>query len=119
MNGQHTWLSGVECFIYAKKAKAVFNENCKNTVFRLPTVQKTFHPTPKPIKLMERLVRASTNKGDTILDPFMGSGTTGVACANLERNFIGIELDKEYFEIASNRIEKHIKWLEVINKRRE
>ena len=64
-----------------------------------------FHPTQKPLKLIERLVQASSNKGDVILDPFMGSGTTGVACKHLDRNFIGIELDKNYFDLATQRIE--------------
>jgi DNA modification methylase len=62
------------------------------------------HPTVKPIKLMEYLLELTTNKNDLILDPFMGSGTTGIACANLNRNFIGYELDKDYFEIAKKRI---------------
>lgn len=65
---------------------------------------KAVHPNQKPIKVMEWCLR-KTNEGDTVLDPFMGSGTTGVACKNLNRNFIGIELDKEYYEIAKKRIE--------------
>jgi site-specific DNA-methyltransferase (adenine-specific) len=63
------------------------------------------HETQKPIKLMLELVRDFSNEGETICDPFMGSGTTGVACVHTNRNFIGIELDKGYFEIAKNRIE--------------
>ena len=62
------------------------------------------HPTQKPVALMEYLIKTYTDKGDTVLDFAMGSGTTGVACANLERNFIGIELDADYFEIAELRI---------------
>jgi site-specific DNA-methyltransferase (adenine-specific) len=62
------------------------------------------HPTQKPVNLMKYLVDKFTNKGDTVLDPFMGSGTTGVACKLLNRNFIGIELSEEYFKIAQNRI---------------
>ncbi len=68
--------------------------------------EKVNHPTQKPIKLMERIISLFTNEGDTILDFCMGSGTTGVACKNLERNFIGIEKNKEYFDIAKERIEK-------------
>ena len=64
------------------------------------------HPTQKPVALMEYLVRTYTNKGETVLDFAMGSGTTGVACKNLCRNFIGIELNKEYFKIAKKRISK-------------
>ena len=60
--------------------------------------------TQKPVELMEYLVKTYTNEGDTILDNCMGSGTTGVACKNLNRNFIGIEQDANYFEIAKGRI---------------
>lgn len=62
------------------------------------------HPTQKPVALMEYLIKTYTNEGETVLDFTMGSGTTGVACKNLNRNFIGIELDKEYYEIAKKRI---------------
>ena len=62
------------------------------------------HPTQKPVTLMEYLVKTYTQENDTVLDFTMGSGTTGVACKNLNRNFIGIELDKDYFEIATARI---------------
>jgi site-specific DNA-methyltransferase (adenine-specific) len=63
------------------------------------------HLTLKPIKLMEHLVNLFTKKNDVVLDCFMGSGTTGVACKNLNRNFIGIELDENYYKIAKERIE--------------
>ena len=62
------------------------------------------HPTQKPVALMEYLIKTYTNEGDTVLDFTMGSGTTGVACRNLNRNFIGIELDKKYFRTAKQRI---------------
>ena len=63
------------------------------------------HPTQKPVALMEYLIKTYTNEGETVLDFTMGSGTTGVAAKNLNRNFIGIELDEGYFNIAKNRIE--------------
>lgn len=66
---------------------------------------KTSHPTEKPEDLLERIILLGSNEGDLILDPFMGSGTTGVVAKRFNRNFIGIELDQEYFEIAKNRIE--------------
>lgn len=66
---------------------------------------ETEHPFEKPISLLKRLILNHTDKGDTILDPFMGSGTTGVACRNLNRNFIGIELDPTYYAISKKRIE--------------
>ena len=62
------------------------------------------HPTQKPVALMEYLIKTYTNEGETVLDFCMGSGTTGVASRNLNRNFIGIEKDKEYFKIAQERI---------------
>ena len=65
---------------------------------------KSLHPTQKPLSLIEWLIKTYSNEGDTVLDNCMGSGTTGVACKNLNRNFIGIELDKEYFNIAKERI---------------
>lgn len=64
------------------------------------------HPTQKPVALMEYLIRSYTNEGMTVLDNCMGSGTTGVACANTGRNFIGMEMDASYFKIAKDRIEK-------------
>lgn len=62
------------------------------------------HPTQKPVALLEYLIRTYTNEGDTVLDFTMGSGSTGVACVNINRNFIGIELDERYFKIAQERI---------------
>lgn len=68
--------------------------------------EKTFgaHPTQKPVKLMEELLLRHSDKNDIVLDPFMGSGSTGIACLNTNRDFIGIELDENYFEIAKKRI---------------
>ena len=66
--------------------------------------EKTNHPTQKPISLMERIVSISTNKGDVVLDGCMGSGSTGVACLNLGRDFIGFEIDKGFYDIAKRRI---------------
>jgi len=66
---------------------------------------KKVHPTQKPVDLMEWIIKNYTTEGDIIMDAFMGSGTTGVACKNTDRNFIGIELDEKYFNIAKQRIE--------------
>lgn len=71
--------------------------------FKRPT--NKIHEAQKPVELIERFILLSSNEQETILDPFMGSGTTGVACKKLNRNFIGIELDKNHFNIAKNRIE--------------
>lgn len=74
------------------------------TVIEFKRDKDKIHPTQKPVALMEYLVKTYTNEGDTVLDNCMGSGTTGVACKNLNRNFIGIEQDANYFEIAKGRI---------------
>ncbi len=68
--------------------------------------EKINHPSPKPLSLMEAVTLRLTQEGDIVLDPFMGSGTTGVACVNTGRNFIGIEKDAGYFEVAKRRIEE-------------
>ena len=79
--------------------------NYPRSILRYPTDPKPVHPTQKPVALMEYLIRTYTNEGDTVLDNTMGSGTTGVACANTGRRFIGIERDDKYFGIAQKRIE--------------
>lgn len=71
----------------------------------VPNRNGKLHPTQKPVALCEYLIKTYTNEGDTVLDNCAGSGTTGVACKRLNRNFIGIELDDKYFEIAKNRID--------------
>lgn len=68
--------------------------------------RKRVHPTQKPVKLCEWLIKSYSNENEVVLDNCMGSGTTGVACMNTSRKFIGIELDKDYFEIAKSRIEE-------------
>ena len=65
---------------------------------------KMYHPTQKPVPLLEYLIKTYTNEGDTVLDNCMGSGSTGVACVNTKRDFIGVELDENYFDIARGRI---------------
>ena len=74
------------------------------TASKSGSAMQNHHPTVKPIALMEYLINMVTKEGGAVLDPFMGSGTTGVACKNLNRNFIGIELDPDYFKIAEKRI---------------
>jgi DNA modification methylase len=69
---------------------------------------KRVHPTQKPVALLEYLIKTYTKEGETVLDNCMGSGSTGVACVNTNRNFIGIELDDKYFKIAKERIESHM-----------
>ena len=106
INCQHHWMSSIECCIYAKKKGATFNEYYKSCVWRNPVGRSKIHPTEKPLKLFTYLVETSSNKNDIVLDCCFGSGTTGVACMNTGRRFIGIELDNNYFNIASKRIEE-------------
>ena len=105
MNGTRLWVSGLEFCVFARKPKSTFNEHCKKALWQAPSGRSKVHPTQKPVALMERLILASTNPGDTVLDSCMGSGTTGVACANTGRKFIGMEMDVGYFETAQARIE--------------
>lgn len=77
---------------------------CPSSVQRIPR-ERGLHPTQKPVALMEYMIRTYTNEGETVLDNTMGSGTTGVACVNTRRRFIGIERDEAYFAIAKKRIE--------------
>ncbi len=84
----------------------VFREMSIFSFVRAKIAGDTFynHPSQKPIKLIRKLIEKYTNEGDTILDPFMGSGTTGVACVQTGRNFIGIEIEPKYYDIAEKRI---------------
>jgi site-specific DNA-methyltransferase (adenine-specific) len=78
--------------------------NYPSEILHIPVEPKNIHPTQKPVALMEYLIRTYSNEGETVLDNCMGSGTTGVACINTNREFIGIEQDLTYFQIAENRI---------------
>lgn len=110
LNGQGPALS-YECFTttWCGKGHARWNGGGRRGVFTHPTnnpLRHGEHPTEKPVALMRDLVALFTNYGETVCDPFMGSGTTGVACTKLGRKFIGIELEDRYFQIACERIQK-------------
>jgi len=98
-----------------------YNEAFPKTVLPIsPRSKKSdrgLHPTQKPVALMEYLIKTYTNEGETVLDFTMGSGSTGVACKNTNRDFIGIELDEKYFEIAKKRIKNTRLGLDVIYQR--
>jgi site-specific DNA-methyltransferase (adenine-specific) len=89
-----------------RNERKLYTHRYPTTLLRFTGVPhgKNVHPTQKPVALMEYLIRTYTNEGETVLDFTMGSGSTGVACRNTGRNFIGIELDAAYFEIARERI---------------
>ena len=84
--------------------------NYPRQVQQFKSAGETKHPTQKPVALMEYLIKTYTNEGETVLDFCMGSGTTGIACQSLGRKFIGIEKDKEYFNIAKKRLEDNDKY---------
>ena len=100
------YMQGIEFILMLSKrpARSINDRGCKNIVKIPNMVGRKIHPSQKPIELMEYLVKNSCNEDDKVLDMFMGSGSTGLACINLNRKFIGIELDKQYFKIAKDRI---------------
>lgn len=96
----------VEIFIFAHKGRHLLRGKRHGNLWRHSRPTAGEHPTPKPVELMQRMIQSSTDKDGTVFDGFMGSGTTGVACMNLDRKFIGIEIDRRYFDIACERIER-------------
>lgn len=105
MNGQYVYLSGVELAVWFKKSGAkTFNAHCKNSVFKYPNGKRDIHPTQKNLNLFKELILDNTNKGDIVLDPCIGGGTTAIACINTDRQFIGFELEKKYFDKTNKKI---------------
>jgi len=97
----NSFMGGIEL-----DTRAFNNEYYPTSIIEMSNRRKgNAHPTQKPVALMEYLIKTYTNENETVLDFTMGSGTTGVACKNLNRNFVGIELDETYFEIAKKRID--------------
>lgn len=105
-NGQHMWLSSLENCIFAKKRKTKFNQSCKNAIWDFPVGRGKRHPTEKPLELFEYLLLSSSDEGDIVLDPCMGSGTTAVASVKNNRKYIGFEIEQEYIDIANERIKE-------------
>ncbi len=95
-----------EFILFGSKGRHILNGKRNSDVLSFKRVvgKKQLHQNQKPVDLLEFLIKKSSNEGDTVLDCFMGSGSTGVACVNTNRNFIGIELDNDYFNIAKKRI---------------
>lgn len=108
-NRDRRYIPDYECAVWFVKKGAKWIFNRQDEKYQRPkfvhSIDKGFHPTQKSLGLMGELVLIHSNEGDTVLDPFMGSGTTGVAALNCGRKFIGIERDDTYFEIAQRRIE--------------
>ena len=114
-NRDRRYITDFECAIWFTMPKAKWVFNRQSDTYERPkyvgSIEKGLHPTQKNLGLIEWLLKIHSNENDLILDPFMGSGTTGVACINTNRKFIGIELDENYFDIAKER-------LSVINRKR-
>lgn len=107
MNGEYVYLSGTENAVwFKKKGTGKMNCKCKKNYFIHSTGSSKYHPTEKNHKLLEELILDNTNENDTIIDCCMGSGSTGIVAIKNNRNFIGIELDENYFKIAKERIKK-------------
>lgn len=116
-NVERRYVQDMEFAIWAVKQNSKWtfnkltNEKYMRSIFETSIVsgkEKTLHPTQKSLKLIEKLIEIHTNKNDQVLDPFMGSGTTGVACLNKNRRFIGIEINEMFYKIARNRLSKLI-----------
>ena len=109
------YMSQFEYILFFRKGRGVKINNCGTSdILSIPNIKtkdkngNNIHDTEKPVDLMRILIDNSSKEGETVLDPFMGVGGAGIACKNLNRNFIGIELDENYFNIAKDRIENHI-----------
>ena len=108
------YMSQFEYILFFRKGRGVKINNCGTSdILSIPNIKtkdkngNNIHDTEKPVDLMRILIDNSSKESETVLDPFMGSGSTGVACKNLNRNFIGMELDENYFKIAEDRIENY------------
>ena len=109
-NRDRRYITDYECAIWFTMPKAKWVFNRQDEKYQRPkfvhSIDKGLHPTQKSLGLMSNLIKIHSDEGQIVLDPFMGSGTTGVAAKNLNRKFIGIEMDLDYFNIALDRIEK-------------
>ena len=98
------YMNSYEVILMLRKGKAKnINNMGEKNILRIPNVKNKVHPTEKPSELMRILVENSTKPGETVLDPFMGVGGVGVACQEAGRNFIGIEIDEKYYDVAVDR----------------
>ena len=104
MNGQYIYLSGIENAVWFKKKGATFNAHCKNPVFRYACGRSKLHPTEKNHDLLKELILDNSNEGDIVFDPCTGSGSHLLVAKENSRQWLGVELNREYFNIASERV---------------
>lgn len=93
-----------EMILFIQKGRRCIEGRRDPNILKFSKTRNELHPTQKPVEILEYLLSKFSSSGDIVCDPFMGSGTTGVACVNTNRNFIGVEIDKAYFNIAKERI---------------
>jgi site-specific DNA-methyltransferase (adenine-specific) len=110
--GNGKYISNLEFIVFVRDKGVTYNnisyaDNLKSFKYPSPSSKQRIHPTEKPVEMLERLIKIHSNEKQVVLDMFMGSGSTGESCLNLNRSFIGIEKDEKYFELAKNRIQKH------------
>jgi len=104
VNGQHIWLSGIECCVVASKNE--LPNEMKDMIWNIPNGKSKDHPTEKPLKLMSLIINNYTKENDIILDPCAGSGSTLISSKVNNRNYIGIEKHKPYYELINNKLKK-------------
>jgi site-specific DNA-methyltransferase (adenine-specific) len=109
--GNGKYISSIEFIVYVRGKNAPYNsigyeEQLKTFRYGVPSSKNRLHPTEKPVDMLERLIKIHSNEGGIVLDPFAGSGSTGVACKNLKRNYILIEKEPEYIEIIKKRLQE-------------
>ena len=104
MNGQYIYLSGIENAVWFKKKGGTFNAHCKNPVFKYAWGRSKLHPTEKNHDLLKELILDNSNEGDIVFDPCSGSGSHLLVAKQNNRQWLGVELNREYFSIASERV---------------
>ena len=104
LNGSYTWLSAIENCVFAKHGRALFKPSCEHNMWTFPSGSSKIHPTQKPIKLMMKLIEASSEPNDLVFDPCMGSGSTVVAAIHSGRHYIGVELNQDWYKVAQQQL---------------
>ncbi|KKS38958.1 MAG: repressor LexA [Candidatus Sungbacteria bacterium RIFCSPLOWO2_12_FULL_41_11] len=107
LNAKSRFLNAWEAVVIGKRPGAVWNSTYEHNIIKIqaPKGKSRIHPTQKPVELIKKLINLTTKEGDVVLDPFMGSGTTAVACIEAKRNYIGFEISKQYWKQSLDRIE--------------
>lgn len=107
LNARSRFLNAWEAMVIGKRPGAIWNSNYEHNIIKIqaPKGKNRIHPTQKPVELIKKLINLTTKNDDIVLDPFMGSGTTAVACIEVKRNYIGFEISKQYWKQSMHRIE--------------